>query len=109
LTRSIISSSRCVILSVSRLLVDGADLFQQDDRVPVKTVGFRIDLHMGRQFGFLDLGGDRGDDDGGAKPVPDIVLNDENRAHPTLFRSYNRRKIGKIHIATLNDQALTPR
>ena len=98
-----------MILSVSRLFVDGADLFQQDDRIPFKPVGFGINLHVGGQFGLLDLGGYRGDDNGGAKPVSDIVLYHQNRSHPALFRSHNRRKIGKKHIATLYDQTLTPR
>lgn len=69
------------------LFINRANLLQQNHRVPIKPVGFGVDLHMGGQLGLLNLSGNRGDDHGGAKPIAYIVLDDQNRPDPTLFRS----------------------
>jgi len=90
------------------LLVDGADLLQQNDRVPIESVRFGIDFHMGRQLRFLDLRGDRRNDDSWAESVPDIILNNENRPYAALFGPYDRRKVRKEYIATFDNQALHP-
>lgn len=44
-----------------------------------------IYLYMSRQFCFLDLSRNRSDNDGRAKAIADIVLNDENRTNSTLL------------------------
>lgn len=86
------------------LFIDGADLLQQDDRITIETVRFRVNLNMRWQLGLLNLSGDRSDDDRWAKSVADIVLNHEDRPDPALFGSYDRRKIRKKNIASLNYQ-----
>lgn len=69
------------------LLVNGPDLLEQDDRVTIKAVSFRVDFHMSRQFGFLNLGGDRRHNNRWAKSIANVVLDDQNRAYATLLRT----------------------
>lgn len=69
------------------LLINGPDLLQQNDRIPVETMRNRIDFHMGRQLCLLNLGGNGRHDDRRTKTVADIVLNDQNRPDSTLLRT----------------------
>jgi len=67
------------------LLIDRPDLLEQNNRVAVEPVRFRIDFHMGRQLRFLNLRSDCRNDYGWAEPVSDVILNDEHRPNSTLF------------------------
>lgn len=71
------------------LLVNGSDLLQQYDRVPVKAMRSRIDFDMRRQLGFLNLGRNRRYDDRRTETVADIVLDDQHRSYSALFRTDN--------------------
>jgi hypothetical protein len=86
------------------LFIYSSDLFQQNHRIPVKPIIPGVDFHMGGEFRLLDLGSNRGDNHSGAKPVPNVILYHQNRSNPTLFRSDHWREIGKIDIATFDNQ-----
>lgn len=72
------------------LFINSTNLFQQNNRITVKSISFGIDFHMSRQLSLLDLGCNRGDDHGGAKPIANVILNYQNRPNPTLFGSDHR-------------------
>ncbi|MNT75069.1 hypothetical protein D3C72_2139340 [compost metagenome] len=68
----------------------------------------RINFHMRRQFGLLNLGGNRRHNDRRAESVANIVLYDQYGPYSALFRTYYRRKVGKKNVAAFNDQYLHP-
>src|SRR6476646_8776863 len=61
---------------------------------------------MSRQLCFLYLCCDRRNNYCGTKPIPNVVLNDEYRAHPALFRSNNWGKVCKINVSTFDNQRI---
>ena len=70
---------------VQPALVHGAELLQQDDRRKLQTV-LRVNKVVRRQLGLdAHLAGNGGNDDRGAVPVSDIVLNDNDRAIALLL------------------------
>lgn len=71
------------------LLVNRPNLFQQDDRVAVKTMRRRINFHMRRQFCLLDLGSNRRYDYSRTKPVANIILDDQYRPYSSLLGTDN--------------------
>ncbi len=73
------------------LLVDRADLLEQDDRIAIEAMSLGIDLNMGRKLRLLDLGRDGRYDDRRAEAVADIVLKDKHRAHAALLGAYDGR------------------
>lgn len=72
------------------LLIDGPNLLQQDDRIPVKTVRFRVNLHMRRQLGFLNLRRNRRYDHRRTEAIADIILNDQYGPNAALLRTDDR-------------------
>src|SRR5699024_7638294 len=78
-------------------------------RIALKPITLCINFYMCWQFSFLDLGSDRSHDNGWAKPIPDIILQNEYRANAPLLRSDDRGQISEIHFAPLNNQMTTPR
>lgn len=66
-------------------LINCSDLFKQNHGISFETMFDLIYLNMSRQFCFLDLSRNRSDNDGRAKAIADIVLNDENRTNSTLL------------------------
>ncbi len=66
-------------------LINRSNLFKQNHGVSFEAVFDLIYFHMSRQFCFLDLSRNRSDNDGRAKAIADIVLNDENRTNSTLL------------------------
>ncbi len=73
------------------LLIDRSNLFKQDDGIPIESMRFRIDFYVGRQFRFLNLGGNRRDDDRRAEAIADIVLNNQYRPYSALLGPHHRR------------------
>lgn len=73
------------------LFVDRPNLFQQNDGIPVEAMGFGVNLDMRRQLSLLNLGRNGRYDNGGAKAVADVILENENRADASLLRADNRR------------------
>ena len=80
-------------------LIDGAQLFQQDDRGQLQAV-LGVDVVVGRKFGFhAGFACNGSDNDRGAVFVSDIVLDDYDRAVALLLRADAPAQIGVIHIA----------
>ncbi len=71
-------------------LIEGADLFQQDETVSPERRILGADRHMNRKPGLAPLGRDGRHDHGRAVLVADVVLEDEDRADSTLLRAYDR-------------------
>lgn len=66
-------------------LIDGAQLFQQDDRGQLQAV-LGVDVVVGGKFGFhAGFARNGSDNDRGAVFVPDIVLNDHDGAIALLL------------------------
>ena len=80
-------------------LIDGAQLFQQDDRGQLQAV-LGVDVVVGRKFGFhAGFACNGSDNDRGAVPVSNIVLDDYDEAIALLLRADTPTQIGVIHIA----------
>ena len=80
-------------------LIDGAQLFQQDDRGQLQAV-LGVDVVMGGKFGFhAGFARDGSDNNRGAVFVPYIVLNDHDGAVALLLGADAPAQIGVIHIA----------
>lgn len=67
------------------LLIDGANLFQQDHGIAVETVCLCVNLNMRGQLSLLDLGRNGSHNNGRTESVADIILDDQNRPNPALF------------------------
>src|SRR5579875_871280 len=89
-------------------LVDGPNLFEQNETVPTEGRILSADGHMDGEPGLVLLGGDGGDNHGGAVLVADVVLEDEHRPHAALFRSDHRRQVCEKHVATPNGGFYSP-
>jgi len=80
-------------------LIDGAQLFQQDDRGQLQAV-LGVDVVVGRKFGFhAGFACNGSDNDRGAVFVPDIILNDHDGTVALLLRADAPAQISVIHIA----------
>ena len=80
-------------------LIDGAQLFQQDDGGQFQAV-LGVDVVVGGKFGFhAGFARNGSDNDRGAVFVPDIVLNDHDRTVALLLGADATAQIGVIHIA----------
>lgn len=90
------------------LFVDRSDLLQQYNGITVKAMACRIHFNMGRQLGLLNLRSYGSHNNGWAKSVTDIVLDNEHWAHPALLRAYHGRQISKKHISAFYDHILHP-
>ena len=86
------------ILSRRRFFIDGADLFEKDGRVLLQAAALGRQFDMGRELCLVTLAGDGSCDHGGAVPIADIVLDDENRSDAALFRADDRGKICIINF-----------
>lgn len=73
------------------LFIQCAQLFQQNDGIPVKTVLLSLDFDMRRELRLLNLGRDGCDDDRWAESVANVILDDEYGAKSTLFGSNDWR------------------
>lgn len=78
--------------------IDGAKLFQQDDRVAVKTWDWSIQVHMSRKFMLTFPAGDRGCDHCGTVPVAHIVLQNEYRTDTTLLRPDDWPQVSIVNV-----------
>lgn len=67
------------------LFVDRPNLLQKNDRIAIKAMRCRVDLHMRGQLCLLNLGGDGCHDHGRTEPVADIILNDQHWSDATLL------------------------
>ncbi|WP_423816571.1 hypothetical protein [Ruminococcus champanellensis] len=80
-------------------LIDGTQLFQQDDRKQLQAV-LGVNVVVGEKFGFhAGFARDESNNDRGAVFVPDIVLNNHDGAIALLLRTDAPAQIGVIHIA----------
>ena len=80
-------------------LIDGAQLFQQDDRGQLQAV-LGVDVVVGGKFGFhAGFARDGSNNDRGAVFVSDIVLNDHGGTVALLLGADTSTQIGVIHIA----------
>ena len=80
-------------------LIDGAQLFQQDDRGQFQAI-LGVDVVVGGKFGFhAGFARNGSDNDRRAMFVSDIVLNDHDGTVALLFRADATAQIGVIHIA----------
>ena len=80
-------------------LIDGAQLFQQDDRGQLQAV-LGVDVVVGGKFGFhAGFARNGSDNDCGAVFVPNIVLDNHDGAVALLLRADATAQIGVIHIA----------
>ena len=80
-------------------LIYGTQLFQQDDGGQFQAV-LGIDVVVGGELGFhAGLTCDGSDNDRGAVPVSNIVLDDYDEAIALLLRADTPTQIGVIHIA----------
>lgn len=80
--------------------IDGAKLFQQDDRVAVKTWDWSIQVHMSRKFMLTFPAGNRGCDHCGAVAVAYIVLQNEYRTDTTLLRPDDWPQVSIVNVTT---------
>ena len=78
--------------------IDGADLFEKDGRVLLQAAALGRQFDMGRELCLVTLAGDGSCDHGGAVPIADIVLDDENRSDAALLRADDRGKICIINF-----------
>jgi len=109
----VIYLTHCILVQMSDLvgqplLIDRADLLKQNNRIPIESMSFRIDLHMRRQLSLLDLCRDCGDNDSWAEAVTDVILNDQYGTNSSLFRADNWRQVSEIHVASFYNQWLHP-
>ena len=80
-------------------LIDGAQLFQQDDGGQFQAV-LGVDVVVGGKFGFhAGFARNGSDNDRRAMFVSDIVLNDHDGTVALLFRADATAQTGVIHIA----------
>lgn len=80
-------------------LIDGAQLFQQDDRGQFQAI-LGVDVVVGGKFGFhAGFARNGSDNNRGAVFVPDIVLNDHDGTVALLLGADAPAQIGVIHIA----------
>ena len=80
-------------------LIDGAQLFQQDDGGQFQAV-LGVDVVVGGKFGFhAGFARNGSDNDRRAMFVSDIVLNDHDGTVALLLRADATAQIGVIHIA----------
>ena len=81
-------------------LIDGAQLFQQDDRGQLQAVLGIVDVVVRGKFGFhAGFACNGSDNDRGAVFVPDIILNDHDGTVALLLRADAPAQISVIHIA----------
>ena len=81
-------------------LIDGSQLFQQDDRGQLQAV-LGVDVVVGGKFGFhAGFARNGSDNDRWAVFVPDIVLNNHDGTVALLLRADAPAQIGVIHIAS---------
>ena len=78
--------------------INGAKLFQQDDRVAVKTWDWSIQVHMSRKFMLTFPAGDRGCDHCGTVPVAHIVLENDHRTDSALLGANYRPQVCIVDI-----------
>src|SRR5690606_119806 len=64
---------------------------------------------MCRQLRFLNLCSYSRNNYCGTEPIPDVVLNNENRAHTALVRANDWGQVCKINVSTFNIQRFIPR
>lgn len=72
------------------LLVYGADLLEQYNRILCKPAAVGVDRNMGRKVCFVPLAGYRGGYNGGTVFVADIVLDYKYGSDAALLRAYHR-------------------
>ena len=65
--------------------IQGAELFQHDHGIVRKAAVKGGQQHMGGQIFALDLSGNNSCNDRGTVPVPNIVLDYQNRPVPSLL------------------------
>ena len=90
------------------LLINRPNLLQQNNRVTVESICFGINLNVGGELCFLNLGCDGSHDNSRAEAVADIVLENEHRTHSTLLGTDDRREISEENITSFDDQTLHP-
>lgn len=90
------------------LLVNGPYLLEQDNRIPLHSVGFRFDFDVSRQLRFLDLRRNGRYNDRWTEAIANIVLDNQDGAHSTLLRTYDRRQIRIENIPAFHNQSLHP-
>lgn len=78
--------------------IDGAKLFQQDDRVAVKTWDWSIQVHMSRKFMLTFPAGNRGCDHCGTVPIAHIVLENDHRTDSALLGANYRPQVCIVDI-----------
>ena len=66
-------------------LIQGAELFQHDHGIARKAAVKGSQQHMGGQIFALGLSGNNSCNDRGTVPVPNIVLDHQNRPVPSLL------------------------
>ena len=71
-------------------LVDRAKLFQQNHGIFDDLTFMAVQLHMRWQLRLVHLRCDRSTDHGRAVLISHIILDDQNRSYPALFRTDHR-------------------
>lgn len=86
------------------LLIKSSNLFQKHDRIFRKAAAMGIELYVSWQIRLRMLARDGRRNHSGAEFVANVILNDQNRAHPALLGANNRAQIGIKYITAFNSQ-----
>src|SRR5690606_2016588 len=80
-------------------LVDGANLFEQYNRVAVEVKTGARNLHVRRQLRLTNPAGDGRHDGRRTVAVSDVVLNHQHRARASLLRADDRVQVRQVNLA----------
>ena len=86
--------------------VDGSDLLQQDDRLPMQHVGRKCDVR--REIGFHAISGDGGDDGRRAVVVSHVILQDQHRPFAALLSAADGIQVCEVDYASGNTDHSEP-